>query len=88
MSQWIFEDTGIDFLYGNGYKFYLTFTDLINKNLYVRLKYRYKSTIYQHSDMELQEYPPHFENSDPTAIRPFYDYQNDNAIYLELDLRW
>jgi len=88
MSQWIFEDTGIDFLYGNGYKFYLTFTDLINKNLYVRLKYRYKSTVYQHSDMELQKYPPHFENSDPTAIRPFYDYQNDNAIYLELDLRW
>ena len=88
MSQWIFEDTGIDFLYGNGYKFYVTFTDLLSKNLYIRLKYRYKSTVYEHSDMELSDYPPHFENSDPTSVRPFNDYQNDNTIYLELDLRW
>jgi DNA uptake protein ComE-like DNA-binding protein len=88
MSQWIFEDTGIDFLYGNGHKFYLTFSDNINKNLYIRLKYRYKSTIYNHSGMETTDYPPHFENGDPKPIRPFVDYQNENAIYLEVDLRW
>ncbi|MEO0078669.1 MAG: helix-hairpin-helix domain-containing protein, partial [candidate division WOR-3 bacterium] len=38
MSQWIFEDNGIDFLEGQGVKWYLALTDRLSDNLLIYLK--------------------------------------------------
>ncbi len=48
-SQWIFEDTGIDFLYGDGTKFYITLTHALTPRLISRLKLRVKDTRYLHN---------------------------------------
>ena len=46
-SQWIFEDTGIDFLYGDGSKFYITVTHGVADRLVARLKLRLKNSLYR-----------------------------------------
>ncbi len=48
-SQWIFEDTGIDFLYGDGSKVYLTMIHALQPNLLLRLKLRQKTTRFTHN---------------------------------------
>lgn len=48
-SQWIFEDTGIDFLYGNGSKFYVTVAHALSDRLVSRLKVRMKHTLFPHN---------------------------------------
>jgi len=55
MSQWIFEDTGIDFLYGKGYKYYIVASDRLSKNVYIRCKVIYKRSFYPHTGLENQE---------------------------------
>jgi DNA uptake protein ComE-like DNA-binding protein len=44
MSQWIFEDTGIDFLGGDGLKYYVTLSDRLSDNLQLKLRVRGKDT--------------------------------------------
>jgi len=48
-SQWIFEDTGIDFLYGDGSKIYLTMIHALRPNLLLRFKLRQKTTRFSHN---------------------------------------
>ncbi len=43
LSQWIFEDIGIDFLYGSGRKFYLSILNRLSDNIYLRFKFRVKT---------------------------------------------
>ncbi len=52
-SQWIFEDTGIDFLYGDGSKAYLTVAHALSDRLVSRLKVRIKHTQYR-SNVDLE----------------------------------
>lgn len=52
-SQWIFEDTGIDFLYGEGTKFYVTVAHGVADRMVARLKLRVKNTQYRNNlDLE------------------------------------
>ncbi len=46
MSQWEFEDTGIDFLDGDGTKFYVTIKNNLSDNLQFRLRVLRKDTFY------------------------------------------
>ncbi len=51
MSQWGFEDTGIDFMYGNGEKIYVSLVERLAKNLGLRVKFRWKNTYFPHGGL-------------------------------------
>ncbi len=51
MSQWGFEDTGIDFMYGNGSKVYFSIVERLTRNMGVKLKFRLKNTYYPHGGL-------------------------------------
>lgn len=50
-SLWHFEDTGIDFLYGDGTKWFLTLVERVSPQLGVRLKLKNKITQYPHTGL-------------------------------------
>ena len=51
MSQWNFDDTGIDFLYGDGNKFFVSFIERLAPNLGIRLKLKSKKEEYPHTGL-------------------------------------
>ncbi len=51
MSQWNFDDTGIDFLNGNGDKFYLTLVERLTPTLGIRLKLKTKDEDTPHTGL-------------------------------------
>ncbi len=51
MSQWGFEDTGIDFMYGKGEKLYVSLVERVAKNLGLRMKFRWKNTYFPHGGL-------------------------------------
>lgn len=55
MSQWNFDDTGIDFLYGEGNKFFVSFIERLAPNLGIRLKIKSKREDYPHTGLFGQE---------------------------------
>jgi len=83
MSQWIFEDVGIDFLSGYGMKFYIVSTQRIG-NLLLKLKFRQKFTTIPHTGLYNNEdiyYP------DMPGVH-VYDYMNNETntrVNLQLD---
>ncbi|MDI6850823.1 MAG: hypothetical protein QMD82_02670 [bacterium] len=50
-SLWHFEDTGIDFLYGDGSKWFLSVVERIRPNLGLRFKVKDKLTTYPHTGL-------------------------------------
>jgi 1-acyl-sn-glycerol-3-phosphate acyltransferase len=68
MSQWIFEDQGIDFLEGQGVKWYVAFTDRLSDNLLVYLPEKPDRVIlsdYLHGDVARQVIDTGRENLPP-----------------------
>ncbi|MCD6399237.1 hypothetical protein J7L85_00435, partial [candidate division WOR-3 bacterium] len=88
MSQWIFEDTGIDFLYGNGNKFFVSFIDRVSDNLFLRLKFRRKYTEYNHVGLEYSNGEYHYENGTPTLINGFVDNKTNYTGNLQIIWWW
>ena len=86
MSQWIFEDNGIDFLDGQGFKWYLSFTDRVSDNLLVYLKFRQKVSDFPHTGLGNAE-GIHFPNSSE-PVRDFVSRDNSLNIALQVDLLW
>ena len=88
MSQWIFEDTGIDFLYGDGQKYYITMIDRISENVSMRAK----------ASMNYQDIPffgiynPNstfrYANGDFIYIRDFAEYSQLFNLSVQLAIRW
>jgi len=90
MSQWEFEDTGIDFLDGSGTKFYVTFKNTLSDNLQLRLKFVRKDTFFPHNgfyrpDPEDQY---HYQGSPDETVTDFGDHVTDYGIRCQLDFRW
>ena len=90
MSQWEFEDTGIDFLDGDGTKFYITLKNTISDNLQLRLKFVRKDTFFPHNgfyrpDPEDQY---HYQGSPEETVTDFGDHVTDYGIRCQLDFRW
>lgn len=83
MSQWIFEDVGIDFLSGYGMKFYVVSTQRIG-SLLLKLKFRQKFTTIPHTGLYNNEdiyYP------DMPGVH-VYDYLNNETstrVNLQMD---
>jgi len=90
MSQWEFEDTGIDFLDGDGTKFYVTIKNNLSDNLQVRLKVLRKDTFYPRTGL----YRPdpddsfYYEGDPNSPVRDFCDHVTDYGIRCQLDFRW
>ncbi|MCK4234328.1 helix-hairpin-helix domain-containing protein [candidate division WOR-3 bacterium] len=88
MSQWIFEDTGIDFLYGEGKKYYITFKDRLSENISIRFKVRNKSSSYPHTGIYGSGNEYHYGDSEETLIRDFTDVREQMSYNLQIDVRW
>lgn len=87
MSQWIFEDVGIDFLDGRGMKWYLTISDRISDYILLRLKIRQKLSEYRHTGLLGQENNVHFQNGEQ-LISDFVAQNNQYGLGLQIDFLW
>jgi len=88
MSQWIFEDTGIDFLYGEGKKYYLTFKDRLFENLSLRFRIGRKISEEPHTGIYGSGNEYHYDNGEETLIRDFTDTRDRMCYNLQIDVRW
>lgn len=90
MSQWEFEDTGIDFLDGRGHKFYLTVKQSLSDHLQLRMRVLRKETSFPHNGF----YRPdpedsyHYRGDGESVPRDFVDRLVDYGLRFQLDLRW
>jgi hypothetical protein len=90
MSQWEFEDTGIDFLDGRGTKFYVTIKQQVSDLLQIRLRVLRKDTFYPRTglyrpDPEDQYY---YEGDPDSPVADFGDHSAGYGITCQLDFRW
>ncbi len=83
MSQWIFEDVGIDFLSGHGMKYYIVSLQKIG-NLLFKLKFRQKFTHLPHTG--LYNNPDIYYPDLPGAqVYDFINNENNTKINLQID---
>jgi DNA uptake protein ComE-like DNA-binding protein len=88
MSQWIFEDRGIDFLYGDGIKYFVTISDRLSENLQVRLRAKAKTTKYSYSGIYQSESGFYYDGLPGIPVDDFADNQDLWQVGLQLDYRW
>jgi hypothetical protein len=83
MSQWIFEDVGIDFLYGYGMKYYIISSQKIG-NLLCKLKFGQKFTSIPHTGLY---YDPdiYYPDLPGVPVHDFINYENNTRINIQLD---
>lgn len=86
MSQWAFEDNGIDFLEGQGVRWYAALTDRISDNLLAYLKFRHKLAEYPHSALGSAEGLHYNGSNDP--VRDFVNRENTFTLAFQVDLLW
>ena len=84
MSQWEFEDMGLDFLYGYGMKSYLVLKQRLNDNLFVRFKAKYVN--YYHPYYGFEEL--YDINQQPVVSPGFKDINNSLQMGLLIDYRF
>jgi len=83
MSQWIFEDVGIDFLSGYGIKYYVVTSQNIG-NVLLRLKFRQKFTKLLHTG--LYNNPDiYYPELSGRPVADFINHENSTKINLQLD---
>ncbi len=83
MSQWVFEDTGIDFLSDRGIKYYVVTSQKIG-NLLMKLRFRKKQTVIEHNG--LYNNPDIYYPDLPGAkVYDFVNYENTINLNLQLD---
>lgn len=88
MSQWIFDDNSIDFLYGDGNKLYMTFIDRLSDLVSVRLKFSLKNQEINHSGIEALSDQLKYSDTDYIRIGSFTDCSNLFGVNVQMDLRW
>ncbi len=81
MSQWAFEDTGIDFFYGKGAKFYLAIFHRPTPNLGLKFKVRFKNTIFEHQGLFGQG----IHTAEGRTVLGFSEEEPFHSISLSLD---
>jgi hypothetical protein len=88
MSQWIFDDVGIDFLDGRGMKYYITASDRLSDFLLLKLKFRQKLSEYVHTGLAGANSGFHFLEPDPEPIPDFTALRNSYYVGVQLDFIW
>ncbi|MEO0072268.1 MAG: hypothetical protein ABIK10_02345 [candidate division WOR-3 bacterium] len=87
LSQWIFEDIGIDFLDGQGMRYYFVITKRPAKFLMLRLKIRGKYTTIPYTGIQNAE-GFHYSNGQAVTLRDFCIKKELLNIALQLDFLW
>jgi DNA uptake protein ComE-like DNA-binding protein len=88
MSQWIFEDVGIDFLDRDGIKYYITVSDQVSPNLWIRFKFLNKTTLATHTGLRTLESAYHYSDGSEGSVHDFTDRKGQYGFQLQADLRW
>jgi hypothetical protein len=88
MSQWIFEDAGIDFLGGDGLKYFVTVSDRLTDNLQLKLRARGKYTRNSYAGIYLPESGLTYAEQLGTPVRDFTDARDLWQVSMQIDLRW
>lgn len=88
MSQWIFEDAGIDFLDGDGMKYYISVSDRLSDNLQARIRVRGKDTRYSYSGIYGPDFNYYYSTMPSAAVEDFTDRRDLWRVDLQLDFRW
>lgn len=86
MSHWIFEDDGIDFLEGDGLKWYLALSDRVSEHLMVYFKVRQEVSLFPHTGLGSREGIHYPNSSEP--VRDFTDLTDEFGVSLQLDFFW
>lgn len=86
MSQWAFEDNGIDFLDGQGFRWYAAVSDRISNNLLVYFKVRHKVSDFPHTGLGASE-GLHFRGS-TEPVRDFVTREEGLSMSLQFDVLW
>ena len=85
MSQWGFEDTGIDFMYGDGNKVYLSVVERLTRNLGMKLKVKIKNTYYPHGGLLGQKI---YNPVTGSELLGFEEERNAFSFNFSLDYRF
>ncbi|MDQ7799112.1 MAG: helix-hairpin-helix domain-containing protein [Candidatus Edwardsbacteria bacterium] len=88
MSQWIFEDAGIDFLDGDGTKYFISVSDRLSDNLQARLRLRGKDSRYNFNNIYGPDYVYYYTESPAEVVQDFTDRRDLWKVDLQLDFRW
>lgn len=88
MSQWIFEDAGIDFLGGDGLKYYVTVSDRLTDNLQLKLRARGKYTRNAFAGIYVTESGLTYSDQLGVPVRDFTDARDLWQVGAQIDLRW
>jgi DNA uptake protein ComE-like DNA-binding protein len=88
MSQWIFVDNGIDFLEGEGLKYFVSVSDRLSDNLQVKLRVMGKNTKYSYAGIYQPESGFYYDDLPGVPVSDFTDNQERWQVGLQLDLRW
>jgi DNA uptake protein ComE-like DNA-binding protein len=83
MSQWIFEDVGIDFLYADGIKFYLVSSQKIG-NMLLKTKFSQKFTQTPHNGLYNND-RIYYPDLPGLRVVDYADNENRTIISLQLD---
>jgi len=83
MSQWIFEDVGIDFLYADGIKFYLVSSQKIG-NMLLRAKFSQKFTQIPHNGLYNND-EIYYPDLPGLRVVDYADNENSTKIHVQLD---
>lgn len=83
MSQWIFEDVGIDFLYADGIKFYAVASQKIGSML-VKTKFSHKYTIIPHTGL-YNNTDVYYPDLPGVPVSDYIDKENTTKIDLQID---
>lgn len=86
MSQWAFEDIGIDFFDGQGLKWYVAISDRVSDNLLLYLKCRHKASDFARTGLGGNEGVHYGQSTEP--IRGFIARDNRFDVALQLDVIW
>ncbi|MBM3315740.1 hypothetical protein FJY71_07895 [candidate division WOR-3 bacterium] len=86
MSQWTFEDIGIDFLEGQGLRWYAAVSDRVSDNLLVYVKCRHKVSEYPHTGLGGVEGIHYPGSAEP--VRDFVARDERFDVALQVDLLW
>ncbi len=85
MSEWLFEDNTIDFVDGQGFKWYLALTDQISEHLLFYLKFRHKISDFPHTGLANNE-GVHY--GDGTPVSDFVSRESRFNVSMQLDFLW
>jgi hypothetical protein len=83
MSQWIFEDVGIDFLYADGIKFYIVSSQKIG-NMLLKAKFSQKFTQIPHNGLYNND-EIYYPDLPGLRVADYTDNENSTKINLQID---